>query len=175
MNKYHMILWVEVLLNHSAKFDKNRSCESRDTTFLFCYMTSQGNMIKETCGLVSGSQSTSATILPRFDAYRSCRIANETFLFSQLPLFDQVIKGYITFCVGAPYLKVWEPLTLSPHCAKFDDYRPCGNGDVTFLFCLVTSRDHMIKGTCDFLNGSSSTKVATVPSLMLAGLIEVKM
>ena len=33
-------------------------------------------------------------------------------------------------------------------------YSSCGSGDITILFCLVTLRDHMIKGTYGFVSGS---------------------
>ena len=38
--------------------------------------------------------------------------------------------------------------------AKFDGHRHCGSGDVMFLTCHVTSRDHVFKGLCDFMGKS---------------------
>ena len=71
------------------------------------------------------------------------------------------------------WLDECESLSLS-HCANFDAFRSCRSGNKTILFCHVTSSDHMIKVPCDFVNGSLSTKVTTVASLMLIDLVEVK-
>ena len=45
---------------------------------------------------------------------------------------------------------------------KFDAYRSCRNGNITFLFCQLTSCNHMIKGTYDLVSGSQSTYAITV-------------
>ena len=41
----------------------------------------------------------------------------------------------------------WKHLKASHQCAKFNACRFCGSGDM-FSFCQVTSRNHMIKGSC---------------------------
>ena len=64
----------------------------------------------------------------------------------------------------------WEHFNLCLLCAKVDAYGFCENGHKTILFCHMLSRDHMIKGTCDLVRGSPSTKVTTDPTLMLIGL-----
>ena len=51
----------------------------------------------------------------------------------------------------------WNPLNLSLHHTKNDAYRSCEGGDITFLFCHMTSRDHMIKGTCDLADVDPSS------------------
>ena len=43
-----------------------------------------------------------------------------------------------------------------------------------FLFCQVPLRDHMIKEICDSINGSSSSYVTTVSSLMLIILLKAE-
>ena len=43
---------------------------------------------------------------------------------------------------------------------------------MTFLFCRVTSRDHIIKKICDLISGSHSIQVNAVPSLMIIALAE---
>ena len=59
-------------------------------------------------------------------------------------------KEHMTCGVGAPQPKS----TFS----KFDTYRSCGRGDITLLICHVTSRDHVIKRTCDIVGGSPHPK-----------------
>ena len=36
--------------------------------------------------------------------------------------------------------------------------------------CHVISKHHVIKGTCDFMGGSQSWKVTTLPSLLARGM-----
>ena len=67
-----------------------------------------------------------------------------------------------------------DPFILSHHCVNFNAYRSCGSGDIMILFCHMASRDHLIKGTCDYGKGSPLTEATTVPSLMLIGLVEVE-
>ena len=51
----------------------------------------------------------------------------------------------------------WEPLNLSHHLAKFDGYRSCGNGGITFWFCHSTLYDQMIKVAYHLVSGNLST------------------
>ena len=46
--------------------------------------------------------------------------------------------------------------------------------DIALSFCPVTLRDHEIKGPSDLVDESPSTRVTTVTSLMLIGLVEVE-
>ena len=36
----------------------------------------------------------------------------------------------------------------------------CGSGDIAYLICQVTLQDHVIKGSPDFTEGSSSLNIA---------------
>ena len=78
----------------------------------------------------------------KFDTERSGGIGDKGFYF--------VIRHHVATWVN-----------LSHHSAKFDAYRSSQSGDITFLFCYVTSRDQMTKGTCGLL------------SLLVVGLVEV--
>lgn len=71
-------------------------------------------------------------------------------------------------------LDKWEPCTINHHPTKFDVYLFCGGGDIAFLFCHVTSSDHMIKGTYDLVGGSSTTLVTTMVSSILIGIVELE-
>lgn len=96
--------------------------------------------------------------------YNSCGSGDQTFLICHVTLSDHVIKKHVTLVnVYSCYRKgvasltchvtrdiwlgKWEPLDLSHHCARFDAYRSCSSGDITFLFCRVTSHDYTIIGT----------------------------
>ena len=71
-------------------------------------------------------------------------------------------------------LDKWEPCTINHHPTKFDVYLFCGGRDIAFLFCHVTSSDHMIKGTYDLVGGSSTTLVTTMVSSILIGIVELE-
>ena len=43
----------------------------------------------------------------------------------------------------------WELLAVFHHQDKFDDPRHCDSGDLMFLICHKTPRDHVFKGLCD--------------------------
>ena len=40
----------------------------------------------------------------------------------------------------------WELLAVCHHSYKFGDHRYSDGGDIVFLICHLTSRDHMFKG-----------------------------
>ena len=43
----------------------------------------------------------------------------------------------------------------SHHFPMFGGYWSSVNGDIKYLLCYVTSQNHLIEGSCDFLSGSS--------------------
>ena len=45
-------------------------------------------------------------------------------------------------------------------------------GDITHLICHVTSRDNVIEGSYDFMGGSLSWKVTTLPSLVAISIVK---
>lgn len=47
-----------------------------------------------------------------------------------------------------------------------------GNGNITFLFCHVASRDYMIRGTRELVNGSPSSQGTILLSFAFAGPVE---
>ena len=71
------------------------------------------------------------------------------------------------------WLGKWESLTLSHHSVKVDCYRCYGRGNITLLFCNMTSSNHMIKRTWlvewELLKISHHTA-----NLRLRGLVECR-
>ena len=70
---------------------------------------------------------------------------------------------------SACYMILQEPVTkrssitlkISQYSANFSDYWHCGSEDIMILvfskdLILVISKDHVIKGLCDFMGGSTS-------------------
>ena len=39
---------------------------------------------------------------------------------------------------------------VNHNAAKFSDHRHCGSGDIMVSICHVISKDHFIKGFCNF-------------------------
>ena len=62
---------------------------------------------------------------------------------------------------------------FSPTCT-FNGQRPCSSRDITYLICHVTLQDHVIKGSCDFMEGSSSLYVTTMLCLVAINIVVVE-
>ena len=62
---------------------------------------------------------------------------------------------------------------LSRHLSKFGEHRPCGSRDRKDRVFHVTLQGHMIKGPCDFMEGSSSLSIPTLPSLLVTDIVSV--
>ena len=61
------------------------------------------------------------------------------------------------------HVAMWSRVMWLFGWVPFDVHRSCGSGDITFLFCRVSSHDLMIKGAIfAFISGSPSTYVTTL-------------
>lgn len=116
-------------------------------TLLFCHVASLDQMIKGTCDLVRASPSPWVSTLPRFLFIDIVEVETKVFNLSRGIMWP--CDEYDLWLCG------WEPLTLRHHCAKVDAYRSCGNGNITFLFCHMTSWYHMMM--CDLVSGRLAT------------------
>ena len=67
-----------------------------------------------------------------------------------------------------------EPINASYHPAKFDCYSYSGNVVVMVLVCHVISQGNVIKSSHDFVGGSISWLVTTVPNLVAIGIVIVE-
>ena len=52
------------------------------------------------------------------------------------------------------------------------DHKCCVNGEIMFLVCH--EHEHMFRDLCEFMGGSPSWKVTTLPCLMVIGLVQVE-
>ena len=55
---------------------------------------------------------------------------------------------------------------VSHYFAMFGRHWSLAVGDKKYLICYVTSQNHVIKGSSNFMSGSSSWYVTTLPSLV---------
>ena len=67
-----------------------------------------------------------------------------------------------------------EFLTESHHFAIFCGHWFSASGDIKYLTFYVTLLNHLIEGSCNFLSGSSSWHVPTLPSLVAIGIVVVE-
>ena len=63
----------------------------------------------------------------------------------------------------------------SHHLAMFSSYWSSVGGEKIYLICNMTSQKYMIEGRSNFMTGSSSWYVATLPSLVVIGIVRVEM
>ena len=63
---------------------------------------------------------------------------------------------------------------VSQHPAKFGSKRQCISGDVMVLVCLMTSQDHVIKESYDFMGESPLRSVTNLSILVAISTVEVE-
>lgn len=66
-----------------------------------------------------------------------------------------------------------ELLKVSYTCAKFVGHMLSGSGDIMVLHCHVISKDHVIKGSCNFMS-KSPLKVSHHPAKWLSALWKLR-
>ena len=57
---------------------------------------------------------------------------------------------------------------------KFGGQRHCDSSDIQLLLCHLTSREHVFKVSCRFMNGRPSGKVATLTYFVAIVLEQVE-
>ena len=113
--------------------------------------------------------------LAKFHGYRSCQRGYVTLLVCHVTIYCYIFR-IMWLHKGVPltisphllldvtwsddHLTLWVsyPITISHHSAKFGGHRSWGSGDILFLICHVTSRDHLVTVWCDIMKGSPHFK-----------------
>ena len=62
-------------------------------------------------------------------------------------------------------------LIVSYHFAKFSGHRPCRSSAKTTKILYVTSQDHVINGSSDFMEGNSSLYIPTLQKLIAVDIL----
>ena len=60
---------------------------------------------------------------------------------------------------------------VSHHLAMFGNLWSVTNEDLKYLICHVTSQNHMIEGSVNFMSGRSSSYVTTLPRFLAIGIV----
>ena len=63
---------------------------------------------------------------------------------------------------------------VSHHLAMFGGHWSSASGDVKYLTCHVTLQNYVIEGSVNFVSGSSSWYITTLPSLVATGIVAVQ-
>ena len=90
------------------------------------------------------------------------------FLICHVTSGEHILKRVMWICG-------WKPLTVSHQLAMFGGQWSIANRDVKYLIYHVTSQKYVTEGSSNFMAGSSSWYVATLPSLVAIGIAVVGM
>lgn len=160
---------------------------SGDHTFLICHVTLSDHMIEIYITLWVGAPHSKSPMCQVWflEVFWKCRY--KAFNWSREHMIKgahDLVKGRpLTLVNTVPILMLIRLLEVDisrfnfvilHHVTTFETYSSSESGDLTFLFCQVTPRDHMIKGICDFVSRSPSTYVITLPVLVVSGLVKVE-
>ena len=63
---------------------------------------------------------------------------------------------------------------VSHHLAVFGDHWSSANGNIKYLMFHVISQNHLIEGSCKFINETSLLYVITMPSLVAIGIVVIE-
>ena len=132
----------------TSKYDVYKSCESRDITSLFCLLQSRDCKINGRFNLVYKSPKPCVFTLPSSVFLGILEVEIKRLYF--------IIWHHVTPWSRLMWLCGWDLFTLNNNCVNFKAYRSSGSGDMTFLFCHMTSQDQMTKETCDFAGRNPS-------------------
>ena len=64
---------------------------------------------------------------------------------------------------------------VSHHLAMFGDHWSSASGNIKYLIFHVTSQNHLIEGSCKFMNETSLLYVTTMPSLVTIGIVVISL
>ena len=60
---------------------------------------------------------------------------------------------------------------MSHHLAMFGEHCSNASGNIKYLTFHVTLQNHVIEGSTNFMSGSSSWYITTLPSLVVIGIV----
>ena len=69
---------------------------------------------------------------------------------------------------------MWKPLTVIHHFPMFDGHWSIASRDIKYLICHMTSQNHVILGSSNFMSGRFSLHVTILPSLVAIGIVLVE-
>ena len=64
---------------------------------------------------------------------------------------------------------------VSHHLAMFGNHGSSASGNIKYLIFHVNSQNHLIEGSCKFMNETSLLYVTTMPSLVTIGIVVISL
>ena len=94
-------------------------------------------------------------------------------LICHVASYNHSFKWSCDFMVTLPHITTRLNGRVTLWFAMFIGQRPCGSRDITDLICHVKLQDHLIKGSYDFMEGSSLLYVTIMPSFVTVAIVVV--
>ena len=123
-----------------------------------CHVTSRDFVIRESLGIMGEFSSSKVTTLQIFVIIGFMK--EEILSFYFLNTFSQ-----ITRCHGLMWYHVWVSLIIRHYPATFGGHKSCRKGDILFLICHVSSRDHVVRWSSGTIDGCFSSYITTAQML----------
>ena len=121
---------VHLIISHQpVMFHSYRSCQRWYVTLLICHLTKHNHFFRESCESTAGFLSPQVINL---SCLAVIALPKEEILSFQLVMWLHLITW------SSSHLTVW--MSFSHHNSP---------GDILFLICQVTSRDHVVIESCD--------------------------
>ena len=139
---------------------------------LVCHMILQDHIIKGPCEFMGRSPSRLSYHPAKFGSHWDCQV------WQPQATWQQTYNGYLSCdlarkCNQNIRLYGLQPLKVCHHSSKFGAHRGCESGDIMVLVCDMILQDHVIKGSCDFMDGRP-WQVTTLPRLVAIGIVVVE-
>ena len=123
-------------------------------------MTSHDHLIEGSCELMRYVTNLISLVTIR-------NVIVEMLLICYVASCEHMFQGLRVFMGGSP--------SPSHHLAMFGGHWSSASGDIKYLICHVTSQNHVIERSSNFMSESSSWHVTTLPSLVPIGIVAVEM
>ena len=131
-----------------------------------CHATSRDFVIRESLGIMGEFSSSKVTTLKIFVIIGFLKVG--IFSCHFLNTFSQVTR-----CHGLMWYHVWVSLIISHYPDKFGDHKSCRKGDILFLICHASSRDHVVRWSSGTIDGCFSSYINTA-QILCQFLLEIK-
>ena len=88
------------------------------------------------------------------------------FLIFHVTSCELMFKGLCEFWGGSSLQSHYLPM--------LGDHQSGASGDMKYEICRVSSQNHVIEESCNYLSGCSSWYITTLPSLVAIGIVVVE-
>ena len=90
-----------------------------------------------------------------------------------LQVFFDVAELFWPHCLRVLWFYAWNSLIATHFLATFNHHKTCGSRNTTNVFYQVILQDRMTKGSCYFMEGSSTLYITTLQCLVAVVIVVV--